>query len=1156
MRYRTTNYLYLSLLLLLGNSTIIIAQVPDQLYFENFTVEDGLPANDITDISQDSLGYIWIAATGGIARYDGYEFEVYRNIPGDQTSLSDDEVDRIVIDIYGNIWVENFVGIDLFDPATNKFIRYFQDPSSSDYIASGSKTVILSTSSGLLLIGTAEDGLISYHPVTKEFKRFTHNTDDSSSISANSIFDLKEDQNGIIWFSTPTTGLNKFDPESGIFTNITFEKDDPDRIPNDLSLSRLFIDDDHVLWVSYFPNSDFQVSTLSKGDEAGIWQMDLNTGEYLKLLYDPIDQPLSAPFFFPLETDDNTVWFARDGFVANEPGLYGYSKKDGSYRRYTYDSGNLNSLISNAVTVVFEDVDGNLWSGTEFGLSKANLSRKQFEAFIPMPGNPMSPENYLTDILNLGDNTYLIMRDDSPAIIWDKKTGEWTELDHRFFPATEIISDFRFRQRWFIEDGVIWSLFNTQELHSYNLHTKQINKYFINSSGSTNILSRMISSDGKNIWLGTSKGVSKFDISDKTFTNYKLTSDYSDGDSLNVAYIVPGIRGNIWAIVADVPLNISKEKQGTFISSFDPKSEMFTNVSINENYYESLAHGYALDVMEDMNGDLWISNSNGLIHYDVSESSYKWYNQNDGLSGLYVNNSIDDGSGNIWLNSGTYGLTRFDPEEKVFRNFGRSDGIISLSISSVKIYNDLIFAVGVGGMNIIDPAEIEENSNFPEVLITGILLNGNDLKTEVRVEDLNKIEIPWGNSGLEIEYTAIDFNAADKTTYTYKLEGLHDEFQVPNYRRYAQFTTLEPGDYTFRVRATNAEGISSLSDTVLNVSVLPPWWRTWWAYAMYVLMFAGGVYAVDRIQRRRVLYKEKERAREKELKQAKKIEEAYAELERSLINLKATQQQLVQQEKLASLGQLTAGIAHEIKNPLNFVNNFSELSIEMVEEAREELLALTPQPDEALQILSEIEANLNKIHEHGSRADSIVKSMLQHSRGGSGKLTPTDLNALVLEFVNLSFHGMRAGKDPISVDLNFELSDEVGQIPLMSEDFSRVIINLCNNAFDAMRDKKSEKEKGKSESKSTEAYKPQLTVRTSKKGKNISLEIRDNGPGIPKEMQDKILQPFFTTKKGSEGTGLGLSITNDIISAHGGMIDIESEPGMTKFIITFSSTLK
>lgn len=275
------------------------------------------------------------------------------------------------------------------------------------------------------------------------------------------------------------------------------------------------------------------------------------------------------------------------------------------------------------------------------------------------------------------------------------------------------------------------------------------------------------------------------------------------------------------------------------------------------------------------------------------------------------------------------------------------------------------------------------------------------------------------------------------------------------------------------------------------------------------------------------------------------------ELEHTIEKIKNMQEQLVQQEKLASLGHLTAGISHELKNPLNFVNNFSELSAELIQEAREEIESVrayrdTPQQDEALHevevILNDIEANLQTIHKHGSRADSIIKSMLQHSRGSGVIMEPTQLNPLLKEFVNLSYHGMRAGDRPFDVEIEFDLDESIGEVPVIAEDFSRVMVNLCNNAFDAMREKLKKD--------NTENYIPKLFVRTIQKDQIINVIIEDNGPGIPENLRKKILQPFFTTKKGTEGTGLGLYITNDIIKAHGGMLIIQSEENsFTRFII-------
>ncbi len=275
------------------------------------------------------------------------------------------------------------------------------------------------------------------------------------------------------------------------------------------------------------------------------------------------------------------------------------------------------------------------------------------------------------------------------------------------------------------------------------------------------------------------------------------------------------------------------------------------------------------------------------------------------------------------------------------------------------------------------------------------------------------------------------------------------------------------------------------------------------------------------------------------------------ELQHTIEKLKNTQEQLVQQEKLASLGHLTAGISHELKNPLNFVNNFSELSAELIQEAREEIESVrayrdTPQQDEALDevesILNDIESNLQTIHKHGSRADSIIKSMLQHSRGSGVIMEPTELNPLIKEFVNLSFHGMRAGDRPFHVEIEFDLDQSIGEVPVIAEDFSRVMVNLCNNAFDAMREKLKKD--------NTENYIPKLFVRTIQKDQIINIIVEDNGPGIPENLRKKILQPFFTTKKGTEGTGLGLYITNDIIKAHGGILIIQSEENsFTRFII-------
>lgn len=277
----------------------------------------------------------------------------------------------------------------------------------------------------------------------------------------------------------------------------------------------------------------------------------------------------------------------------------------------------------------------------------------------------------------------------------------------------------------------------------------------------------------------------------------------------------------------------------------------------------------------------------------------------------------------------------------------------------------------------------------------------------------------------------------------------------------------------------------------------------------------------------------------------KQIEERTSALNEALENLQANQAQLVRMEKLAGLGQLTAGIAHEIKNPLNFINNFSELSTEFLEEIQENLdkLEAGEIQEEIRELLRDVKVNLEKIHHHGTRANSIVKSMLLHSRGGNGKMEDTDLNGLIKEYVNLSFHGMRANKNPINVDIKVETDDSIQNVKINPENFSRVILNLCKNAFDAMREKQE----------ANAQYQPQLLIRTEATKDKIFVILEDNGPGVPEEIKEKLMLPFFTTKKGSEGTGLGLSISLDIIKAHGGTLEVDSREGeYTRFTISLN----
>jgi signal transduction histidine kinase len=423
----------------------------------------------------------------------------------------------------------------------------------------------------------------------------------------------------------------------------------------------------------------------------------------------------------------------------------------------------------------------------------------------------------------------------------------------------------------------------------------------------------------------------------------------------------------------------------------------------------------------------------------------------------------------------------------------------------------------------------------------------------------------YSDNNIRFEFAAPSYDGQSATQYQVNLEGFDKTWSDWTNETKKDYTNLPEGEYHFRVRAKNLYNHLS-KEAVFSFKILPPLWRTWWAYVFYALILGLWIFAVDRFQRRRLVKKERERSeiretklrsqaveaenkmlqsenerKELELRKTKELEMAYTELKNTHENLKATQRQLVTQQKLASLGALTAGIAHEIKNPLNFVSNFSEVSRELLDEMKLELQKGNKK--EAMEIGEDLKLNLEKIIQHGERADSIVKGMLLHSRGTSGEKSLTDINDLLDQYVTLAYHGLRAQDKDFNITIEKDYDNSIEKINVVPQDISRVFLNLINNACYAADEKK--KMNGND-------FLPILNISTKNLKDKIEIHIKDNGNGIPESVKGNIFNPFFTTKPTGEGTGLGLSISYDIVTKiHDGDIKFSSEEGKyTEFIVT------
>jgi signal transduction histidine kinase len=663
------------------------------------------------------------------------------------------------------------------------------------------------------------------------------------------------------------------------------------------------------------------------------------------------------------------------------------------------------------------------------------------------------------------------------------------------------------------------------------------------------------------IWIATwGNGVIRIDRSTGARTEYR--NDPNDPNSLGnnfISCLYEDRSGTLWIGGGGIVLSRFDRAAKQFTHfRHDPSNTASRGSSTITSIKTFLSGRPITTLYEDSDGHFWVGTlGNGLHRFDRKTGASIRFDREVGLPSENVAGLVEDNNGFLWVSTseGAFAsiggqLSRFDRQAGTFTIFSRIDGLPDIGFfrgAFLRSRDGMLFFGGNGGFTAFDPATIKENKlGSPKMVLTGLRVFNHEVTpgpASPLLQPLYKareITLNYDQNVFTIEYTGLSYHTPEKNRYYYKLEPRDADWVSSYEQRSTRYSGLSPGSYIFRVRAVDDKGNASEEDASIRVVILPPWWRTIWAYMVYGLFFIAAIYAVDRIQRRRLLSKERERAQERELQQAREIEKAYNEL-------KKTQQQLVTQEKLASLGQLTAGIAHEIKNPLNFVNNFAVLTRDLTKELREVMVAHQDKLDAAAQenvqeVLRLLDQNVAKINEHGKRADNIVKDMLLHSRGESDERRAADVNDILDEYVMLAYHSMRGTDSTFNIKIEKDYDSTIGRVEVFPQGLSRVFLNLVNNACYATHEKK--KALG-------EKYSPVLTVRTKNLGNKVEIRIRDNGTGIPENARKKIFHPFFTTKPAGQGTGLGLSISYDIIvQEHHGEINVETEEGkFTEFVL-------
>ncbi len=1069
--------------------------------FTNFTSNHGLIHNLINSITEDSQGNIWFATYGGVSKYDGKGFQNFTIKQG----LADNDNKHVKEDSGGNLWFSSQNGISklLWEDRLKgnmKFVNYGQmDGLPGRYVGD-----IFEDSRGNLWFGT-NYGICLYDTLAEARgdKAFIHYP---LSPEGEMVYTIVEDKNGLLWIGTDR-GVLRIDPstigqpeESG-----TFFTTDNGLINNNIKSSG--VDREGNVWF---------------GTNSGLSEYRMADAVFVNYT---LAQGLANNQVHSITLDDEgCLWFGTLGG--------GLNRYDG---RSVLGNDNNQGLQGNSILAITQDKTGKLWFCTGGGgmiSYEANDYPEKLKYFVNYTSRQGFPDDYAFAIIT-----------DKAGRLWFSAEGGVGSFDGKTlinYSTTQglicnnVVSlDEDSKNRLWIgtyENGI--SVFDGKSFSNYTTQQGLVH----------NTVWSFYEDEKGNVWMATRGGLSLFD--GKTFKNFTRAQGLTDN---KLSYVTEDKNGNIligsWGGGVSVIRKqmVDKLTSGAIL----PKGEaIFENFTTNEGLANDVVYG----IIEDQQGNVFIGTSNGFTVLkggigppgeNIAKNGIEYFNQKTGYPIRDISNNYSmylDNNSNLWAGTGDK-LVRFD-----YKNVIRNTQPPKVVIHDVRVNNKPISWETLFYARKSDSAKDGEPYAVPAYFSSELNVYGRKLghlERDTLIAQFKDIEftkvqaftgipenlvLPYAYNNISFDFTGIETARPFMVQYQYLLEGYDEQWSPVSEKSTANFGNISEGNYTFRVKARSPEGKWS-EPVAFQFKVLPPFYRSWMAYLFYVLLLIMGIFAVDRFQRRRLIARERQRAMKLELAQAKEIEKAYTEL-------KSTQAQLIQSEKMASLGELAAGIAHEIQNPLNFVNNFSEVSKELLGEVKDELAvgnALL-----ANEILKDIQGNLEKINHHGKRADAIIKGMLQHSRRNTGSKEPTDINALVDEYFKLAFHGLRARDKSFNAFMETDLDESIGKINIIPQEIGRVVLNLITNAFYAVNERKKQ---------STAGYQPTVWLRTRQLNGQVKVEVADNGNGIPEKDKEKIFQPFFTTKPAGEGTGLGLSLSYDIVKGHGGELLLETKEG-------------
>ena len=1044
--------------------------------FGRLDMNKGLSHPTVYDIYQDSTGFIWFATASGLNRFDGYSIKVFRNNPGDSTSLHVDLLNRIFEGPEGKLWFTSHAGNIAYNPKTESFIRNTDGLLRKYGVAHGVITFLKKDKFGRFWFVHYNQGLFCYNPVTRKTTKMIPVDGDTTSISTVQISSLTEDSEGNIWLIHQNGIFEKIDRQSLTVTyrNMVMHN----KFKGQTLEYNLFVDSDGDIWV-YNHLDD------------GCFFIDFKSNEVTQL-YTRSRSKLSSDIVSHILQDNNRlIWIGTEN-----GGINILDKTDFSVRSFLNDENDPKSLAENTIRAMYKDRQGIFWFGSyRSGVSYYHPDIFRFQLIKHEVSHPQSlPYNDLNAFAEDKAGNIWIGTNGGGLIYFDRKKNTFTQyLNNPGNPNS--LSNNVVVSLLVDHENILWigTYYGGLNRFDGKQFTRYVNSPANPKSLSDNSVWEIQEDSNYNLWIGTLRGgLDYYNIEKNEFIHYRS----GEINSIHTPY-VPAVMedkaGNIW-VATGFGLEVLQKNTGRFVQYLNSLDKP---TSISSNSLQC--------VFEDSRGWIWIGTNGGLNRYNPTSDDFIIFREQDGLAHNSILTLTEDKDRNLWMST-PKGLTKFsfakDTNQATIQNYYASDGLVQGVFHEKAVLRctsgELIFG-GSAGFNIFNPSQIVTDKSSVAVVFTDLqvsnqsVVTGKEVNGEIilplPINEVKHITLGPNYNFFSLEFAALNYLHPDKSQYQYRLDGFNDKWITTNTnQRSVTFTNLDPGDYTFRVRATNSDGIWGKNEAQLKITILPPFWKSKIAFLLYAAIILGALL----IGRRLVVARERLKfSIQSERNHAKKVHEL------DLMKIR-----------------FFTNVSHELRTPLTLIIT-----------PLEKLLKNVKSPDE--------EKQYNLIYRNARRLLNLVNQLLDFKRMENDELNLNMSEGDIVQFIRDLVWSFSDLSDKKNIRLTFNSSVPSQETFFDKDKVEKIIVNLLSNAF-----------------KFTHDYghvSVDLDWVEENHTKFLLIKVSDTGIGIPSDKKERIFDRFYQHELPpnmvNQGSGIGLSITQEFVKLHGGSIDVESQVG-------------